>query len=145
MNGWRHRLTASITIAAVVGALSGCATAPAGPVTSAYPQKGQSSDQQARDMTECQNWAKQQTGFDPTTDAAKGAGVGALIGALGGAAAGAAIGAAAGSPGRGAAIGAATGGLGGAGIGGTYNYTKSKESYDQAYANCMTTRGYSAR
>lgn len=145
MNGSWHRSTASVTIAAVVAALSGCATAPAQPVMSAYPQKGQSQEQQSRDMTGCQSWANQQTGFDPTTDAAKGAGVGALVGALGGAAAGAAIGAAAGSPGKGAAIGAAAGGLGGAGAGGTYNYSKSKQAYDQAYANCMTTRGYSVR
>jgi len=145
MNGSWHRLTASVTIAAVVAALSGCATTPAQPAVSAYPQKGQTAEQQSRDMTECQSWAKQQTGFDPTTDAAKGAGVGALIGALGGAAAGAAIGAAAGNAGRGAAIGAAAGGLGGAGVGGTYNYSKSKEGYDQAYTNCMTTRGYTVR
>jgi len=31
-----------------------------------YPKNGQSKDQQAADVYECQNWAKSQTGFDPT-------------------------------------------------------------------------------
>src|SRR3990170_1312854 len=92
---------------------------------------------QSRDMNECMAWAKQQTGFDPTTDTAKGAGMGVLIGALGGAAAGAAIGAAVGSPGTGAAIGAAAGG--------TLGYTKNKDGYDRAYAACMSTRGYTVK
>ena len=78
-------------------------------------------------------------------DTAKGAGVGAVIGALTGAAAGAAIGAATGSAGTGAAVGAAAGGIGGAGVGGTVGYTKSKASYDRAYAVCMEARGYAVR
>src|SRR5262245_28498736 len=32
-----------------------------------YPSKGQSQEQQERDKFECYNWARQQTGFDPTT------------------------------------------------------------------------------
>jgi hypothetical protein len=31
-----------------------------------YPKQGQSKDQQAADQYECNNWAKGQTGFDPT-------------------------------------------------------------------------------
>jgi hypothetical protein len=31
-----------------------------------YPKNGQSKDQQAADQYECHNWAKGQTGFDPT-------------------------------------------------------------------------------
>jgi hypothetical protein len=31
-----------------------------------YPKNGQSSDQQAADRYDCHNWAKGQTGFDPT-------------------------------------------------------------------------------
>lgn len=31
-----------------------------------YPKNGQSKDQQAADQFECNNWAKSQTGFDPT-------------------------------------------------------------------------------
>jgi len=43
------------------------------------------------------------------------------------------------------AIGAAAGGIGGAGVGGTYNYTKSKEGYDRAFSACMSGRGYTVR
>jgi len=124
--------------------VSGCASM-SQPSVYAYPKKGQSEAQQTKDRTECESWAKQQTGFDPTMDTAKGAGIGALLGALGGAAAGAAIGAAAGSPGTGAAIGAATGGLGGAAVGGGLGYTKNKEGFEKAYAACMTAQGYEVR
>jgi hypothetical protein len=31
-----------------------------------YPKNGQSKEQQAADQFECHNWAKGQTGFDPT-------------------------------------------------------------------------------
>ena len=34
-----------------------------------YPANGQSKDQQAADQYECHNWAKGQTGFDPTQPA----------------------------------------------------------------------------
>ena len=140
------RSLAGISLAGIVMATAGCASGPAGqPAVYAYPQKGQTAETQARDSAECQAWAKQQTGFDPLTDSAKGAGVGALVGAVGGAAAGAAIGAATGNAGTGAAIGAAAGGIGGAGVGGTYKYTKSKDGYDRAFSACMTGRGYTVR
>jgi hypothetical protein len=124
---------------------TGCATAPPQPSAYAYPKHGQTAEQVSRDQTECQAWAKQQTGYDPAADTAKGAAVGGILGALGGAAAGAAIGAATGSPGAGAAIGAATGGVGGAAVGGGTGYVKSKEGYARAYAACMTARGYEVR
>jgi hypothetical protein len=136
-----NRVIALIVLLSVGTLASGCASM-SQPGVYAYPQKGQTAEQQSKDRTECESWAKQQTGFDPTVDTAKGAGIGALIGALGGAAAGAAIGAATGSPGTGAAIGAAAGGIGGAGVGGGYGYTKSKEGFDRAYAACMEGRGY---
>jgi hypothetical protein len=123
--------------------LGGCASS-AQPSVAVYPAKGQSVEQQTRDSGECQTWAKQQTGYDPTTEAGKGAAVGAVVGAIGGAAAGAAIGAASGGgAGTGAAVGATVGGLGGAAGGGAYQYSKSKEGYDRAYAACMQGRGYS--
>ena len=34
-----------------------------------YPKNGQTSEQQAADRYECHNWARQQTGFDPTQPA----------------------------------------------------------------------------
>lgn len=140
------RLVSWASLISLVAAVSGCASGSAEqPTAYAYPQKGQTAALQARDTTDCQAWAKQQTGFDPVADSAKGAGVGALVGAVGGAATGAAIGAATGRAGTGAAIGAAAGGIGGAGVGGTYNYSKSKEGYDRAYSACMAGRGYTVR
>ena len=116
--------------------VSGCATM-AEPTVYAYPKKGQTAELQSRDRAECEAWAKQQTGFDPAMDTAKGAGLGALIGA----AAGAATGAVVGSPGKGAAIGA----VGGAAVGGGLGYTKNKDGFNRAYAACMTSRGYEVR
>jgi phage tail tape-measure protein len=138
------RVIAAIVVIGFGLAVSGCASM-SQPSVYAYPKKGQSAEQASRDQTECQAWAKQQTGFDPATDTAKGVGIGAAIGALGGAAAGAAIGAAVGSPGKGAAIGAAAGGIGGAATGGGVGYTKSKDGFDRAYAACMSSRGYEVR
>ncbi len=141
-----YRVSAWAALIGFATALSGCASGPAAqPSAYVYPQKGQTAAKQSRDTGDCQTWAKQQTGFDPLTDSAKGAGVGALVGAVGGAAAGAAIGAATGHAGTGAAIGAAAGGIGGAGVGGTYNYTKTKEGYDRAFSACMSGRGYTVR
>ncbi|MDE2059775.1 MAG: hypothetical protein KGL31_08930 [candidate division NC10 bacterium] len=126
-------------------AVTGCATTQQ-PDYYAYPQRGQTAEQVSRDQYECKEWAKQQSGFDPSgAETAKGAGVGAILGAVGGAAAGAVIGAATGSAGRGAAIGAATGGVGGAVIGGGGAYARNKDGYDRAYAACMTGRGYVVR
>jgi len=116
--------------------VSGCASLEK-PNVAAYPSKGQSAEQQARDINECEAWAKQQSGYDPAKDT----GVGAVIGGLVGAAGGAAIGAAVGAPGKGAAIGAVTGAAGGSAIG----FTKSKEGYEKAYAACMGARGYNVQ
>jgi len=136
------RAAAALVITLV---LAGCASSTQ-PSVMVYPAKGQSMELQTRDSGECQTWAKQQTGFDPATEAGKGAAIGAVVGAIGGAAAGAAIGAATGGgAGKGAAVGATVGGLGGAAGGGTYQYSKSKEGYDRAYAACMQGRGYAVK
>ena len=141
-----YLLVSWVSLITFAGAVSGCASGPgAQPSAYVYPQKGQTAAQQTRDTTECQAWAKQQTGFDPLTDSAKGAGVGALVGAVGGAATGAAIGAATGRAGTGAAIGAAAGGITGIAGGGAIGYSKSKDGYDKAYAACMGARGYNVQ
>lgn len=127
----------------VMVVLSGCASSSPGPSVAAYPMKGQSPEQQGRDAGECQVWAKQQSGYDPTMDTAKGAGVGLALGALAGAATGAAVGAATGHAGSGAAVGAVVGGVGGTAVGAGYGYTKTKGGYDKAYSACMTGKGYS--
>src|SRR4030095_15395189 len=87
-------------VAVVAWLCAGCASSEQ-PSVAAYPTKGQSPEQQARAANECRGWAHQQTGYDPTTDTAKGAGVGLAIGAIGGAATGAALGAATGNRGAG--------------------------------------------
>jgi len=140
-----HRIVAGMTVFVFAAALSGCASAPATPTVYAYPAKGQTPQQQAQDSGECQGWAKQQSGWDPATSTAKGAGIGLAIGALTGAALGAAAGAAVGSPGTGAAIGAAAGGIGGAAYGGTSQYGKGQAGYDQAFGACMSARGYTTK
>ena len=128
-------------------AISGCTGGTPQPTVYAYPERSQTqtTEQQSRDTIECQNWAQQQTGYNPASTTAKGAGLGAVVGAVGGAAAGAAIGAVAGGgsgAAKGAVIGAAAGGIGGAATGGVVNHTKDKEAYNRAYASCMKARGY---
>jgi ferric-dicitrate binding protein FerR (iron transport regulator) len=133
-----------IGAAVIAAVLSGCASSePARPNVAAYPTRGQNAAQQARDNTECQTWARQQSGHDPAKDTATGAGVGLAVGAVAGAATGAAIGAATGSAGRGAAVGAVVGGVGGTAAGAGYGYTRNRDGYDRAYAACMQGRGYS--
>lgn len=139
-----RRLIAWSVVLGLGVALSGCAGAEK-PAVYAYPLKGQSEAQQAKDRSECEAWAKEQSGYDPAMATAKGAGLGALIGAAAGAATGAAVGAVQGSPGKGAATGAAVGGIGGAVAGGAIAYSKDKEGFEKAYAACMSGRGYSVR
>lgn len=132
-----------IVFLGVSAALAGCAPVGAPqPTVYAYPYRGQTAEQQARDRGECQQWAQQQTDFNPAADTAQGAGVGALLGALGGTAVGAAIGAATGSPGTGAAVGAVAGGIGGGVTGGAVTYSKNRQGYNRAFAACMQARGY---
>ena len=120
----------------------------------AYPDKGQSAGQQQRDKRECQEWATQQTGVDPskTPPAHRGVGDGA-----GGAAVGAARGAAEGEAGEGAARGAIRGRLLGAirrrreaqrqnsGTEQAEPQQGTREDYDRAYGACLTGRGYTVR
>jgi hypothetical protein len=133
----------------------------------AYPAKGQSADQQGRDRYECNSWAIQQSGFDPTRPAqgstapppaqppsesvGRGAARGAAVGAIGGA-----IG---GNAGKGAAIGAATGGaLSGIRRRNQYEEqqvqaqqyqqqqsaaeSQQRAGYNRAFAACLQGRGY---
>lgn len=126
-----------------------------------YPAKGQTQQQTAQDKFECQEWAKQQTGFDPMTGnktASPNTGQtsgGAVKGAARGALVGVAVGAIAGDAGKGAAIGAASGGL----IGGmrrrdqvqrqqqAYQQQANENArlhsnYNRAYKTCLSGRGY---
>jgi hypothetical protein len=128
-----------------------------------YPGKGQSSAQQSKDESECFQWAKQTTGFDPLSSAPPptsgetqvgGAGRGALRGAVGGTV----VGAIAGDAGKGAAVGATSGAL----IGGIRRhdqvqqqqasqqqqqaaYNQRRNDYLRAYAACLEGRGYTVK
>ena len=95
-----HHFPIALLIAAVaIAPISTLAQqAPQKPVV--YPAKGQSASQQSKDDGQCQTWAKQNTGVDPSNPApsaqpaaappppkggvAKGAAVGATVGAVGG-------------------------------------------------------------
>jgi hypothetical protein len=110
-----------------------------------YPQKGQSTEQQQKDTTECQQWAQGQTGSTAQTAPQGGQRV---RGAARGAAAGAAVGAIAGDAGKGAAIGATTGAVGG----GMRKRQEKRaaqaaqgDAYSRAFGACMEGRGYSVK
>jgi hypothetical protein len=128
-----------------------------------YPAKGQSSQQQASDMGQCQTWAQQSTGVNPAALAERagnqppppGPQGERVRGAAGGAAMGAAIGAIAGDAGKGAAIGAVTGTVGG-GMRQRRNAAAAQQqqqyvaqdtsqqmaTYNRAISACMSGRGY---
>ncbi len=120
-----------LALAAVIAATLGITAPVAAQVIYAYPKGGQSAQQQQKDEIECNNWAAQRTGYDPTrprTYVAQGGyssppprsssglfgrgdyGSGGGITDAGvGAAGGALFGAIAGNAGAGAAIGALSG------------------------------------
>ena len=117
----------------------------------AYPTKGQTAEQQNRDQGECQNWAMQQTGYNPYQASAPPPSGGVIRGAAGGAALGAIGGAIGGNAGKGAAIGAGAGAL----FGGVRQHRQAQEqaantqqmndAFARAYSVCMQGRGYTVQ
>lgn len=122
-----------------------------------YPKDGQNLEQQQKDEYECNNWAVQQSGYDPAymDPAAQDAGKGKVakntgIGAAGGAAGGAVLGEVIGDK---AGLGALAGGA----VGGFLGHKKGKKSkeeaqdsaasykddYNRAFTACLEARGYS--
>jgi len=131
------------------------------PIT--YPAKGQSSQQQKKDDTECLAWAKTNTGIDPVAASQppqqqSGPAVGGgerVKGAARGAAAGAVVGGIAGDAGTGAGAGAAAGVVAG-GVRARQNQRAQNEqakqqqqqtlaTYYKAYGACMEGRGYTVK
>jgi len=132
-----------------------------------YPAKGQSPEQQQKDMTECNAWAKQTTGVDPAALAQKSASQPAPSGPQGERVAGAARGAVGGAiigeiadddAGKGAAIGAVVGTM----AGGARQRRKAEAqqqqqqqvqqqtqqalaTYNRAVAACLEGRGYTIK
>ncbi len=179
-------ITGIAAFSALALGLGGCVTAPppppppppaayAGPPVNttvyAYPQQGQSPEQQSKDRYQCSVWAVQQTGFDPSAPnvpaqyrvVASGPppGTGTAIGAIAGAVIGAAI-----SPRWDRGAGAVFGGLTGAMIGSASDAQRAQENqvamsqqqqeqaaamahkaseYRRALSACLTGRGYSVK
>ena len=127
-----------------------------------YPKQGQSQDQFGRDQFECHKWSEGQTGVNPSQPAPAAAPMpeqgGVVRGGARGAALGAIGGAIGGDAGKGAAIGAGVG----AAAGGMRQRANNQQAaqaaqqaqatqhanlqrYDQAYAACMSGRGYQVR
>ena len=117
-----------------------------------YPSKGQSPDQQAKDINECKSWATQQSGGAGAASSQQGSvGKETLRGGARGAAGGAAIGALAGDAGKGAAIGAAVGGVKRRHDQKDQNKTNeaaantANDAFNRALSACLTGRGYSVQ
>jgi hypothetical protein len=132
-----------------------------------YPLNEQDADQQRSDEGYCFGWAKDKTGVDPFAPAvgppppapvappAAGAARGAAVGAAGGAA----LGAIAGSAGRGAAAGSVVGAMSGSRSTRQANAAAQRQQaaqqaaaanaatdqFKQAYASCLSGRGYSVK
>ena len=168
--------------------LAGCVVAPAprayGPVAPApvavappppnpmvYPAKGQSNEQMAQDRQACNQWAVQQSGFDPYNPAnaprtavvtpAHAPGSGTAVGAIAGAVLGAVL-----SGPRDSGFGAVFGGLTGASIGSSVDanaqwqanaeqsqinrseyqrVAAGNNAYTRALGACLEARGYTVR
>lgn len=130
-----------------------CATAAAAqPPLSVYPAKGQSASLQSRDKQACDRWAVEQTGFDPALSSPPPQATGGVAkGALAGAAVGGLAGSLGGEAGEGAAVGAVAGGV----IGNVRQRRRNnaavaaqqanQQGYNNAFAACLTGRGYSVR
>ena len=118
--------------------LAGCAQTPMGPTVQVMPGNGKSLDTFAYDQATCKQFAQNAVAGQAENANVRGVGEAAITTALG-AGLGAAIGG-----GRGAGIGAASGALGGAGIGAMTSSNAQltiQQQYDNAYAQCMYTRG----
>ncbi|MBK7977613.1 MAG: hypothetical protein IPK07_31620 [Deltaproteobacteria bacterium] len=112
-----------------------------------YPKGGQSKELMSKDKGECNQWAIEQTGFDPARpdapiapppqqtgpdgSAVRGAAKGAALGAIGGAIAG--------DAGKGAAVGAGVGGAAGV-LGKRGQERQNQQQYQQAQANQQAQR-----
>lgn len=174
------RLAVALTAAAALGA---CAyvpeerPAPPEPPPSLtkvyfYPSQGQSAEQQDRDRYDCHLWAVNQTGFDPSRQAAPGGSRATVVPAkpagetiATGAAVGAVIGAIAADPGdagKGALVGALAGTVVGSAAAtaqadearaiqarhdrrGYGRYERNAAEYRRAMSACLEGRGYSVR
>jgi Glycine zipper 2TM domain len=189
MNTHRFAPILTLAVAALTGlVLSGCVDAPpprhvyreatppppqANTDVYAYPQQGQSPEQQDRDRYDCHLWAVKQSGFDPSApgvpphervrvvSAGPPPGAGTAVGAI----AGAILGAAIAGP-RNAGFGAVAGGITGAAVGNASDQAQAAanqqvvvqqdarqsaamerqaSNYRRAIGACLEARGYSVK
>jgi len=131
-----------------------------------FPAQGQTKEQQEKDVSECYQWAVQQSGVDPLNppkveaqQVEGGPDGSAVVGAAGGAAVGAAIGAIAGDAGKGAAIGAVAGGVRGrrasragqaqqqqaANQGAADKEQELLNNFKKAFSACLEGKGYTVK
>lgn len=120
-----------------------------------YPQQDQGAEQQEKDKSECYQWARQNTGFDPAQAPAPASSSGdgtVARGALKGAVGGLIIGNVAGGSGsKGAAAGALLGG-GGSAIQKSREQSAQQQKaaatradFNRAYGACLEGRGYTVK
>lgn len=115
-----------------------------------YPAQGQSNEQMQKDRSECDQWAREQSGGSPTASAQQQSTVGRGVarGALGGLVIGNVAG---GSGSKGAAAGALMGGVGSGVRDSRRNQSQqqaaaqSRDSFNRAYSLCLEGRGYSVK
>ena len=128
-----------------------------------YPASGQDSAQQQADQGECFVWARDNSGFDPTTQttvqaqqtqqaqggavkgAAGGAAIGAIVGNSDDAAKGAAVGAVVGRSRQNRKNKAAAQQAQAQAASAQATQDAGQESYDRSYAACLEGRGYTIR
>jgi hypothetical protein len=125
-----------------------------------YPAQGQNAQQQNKDQGDCYAWAANETGSNAATMGSSGGGTQQsgggerMRGAARGAVGGAAVGAIAGDTSKGAAVGAGVGTVAGgrrarqnraADEQAQATQQASVDSYNRAYAACMSGRGYSVQ
>lgn len=155
INKFKMKYAARCALALCTGCLFAAPAVGAVPII--YPKNGQSSEQQSRDISQCQSWAVQQSGSNQSTPQAATSSTsaqpqgGVLRGGARGAAVGAIGGAIGGNAGEGAAIGAAVGGLGG-GIrrrhqqqAAAQQNDEAVDAYNRAMAACLEGRGYTVK
>jgi hypothetical protein len=124
--------------------LSACASVPNGPSSMALPGSGKNFDQFRADDESCKQFAQSEIGGNTANQAGNdsfartavlGTALGAVVGALAGG-------------GHGAAVGAGVGAVGGAAVGANesqYSANVTQRRYDNAYTQCMYSKGERVR
>ena len=144
MRAYRSNATKAIFAAGLLAALAGCAAQPQAPNVRIMPGPGKSFEAFQYDQAGCKNYASDQVRGQAEASNQNAVGNAALT-TVGGAAVGALLGSLGGNMGAGAAIGAGAGLGAGAlmGAGGNANEQGAiQHRYDNAFAQCMYTRGH---